>query len=482
MQREEEEEKPPISSRILEDATTKEDPNFDRKLDLVTAGARSYVREHMLTKITPVNCQLIISYILAMQTESSTLSTAYRITIVSKLVHLAEFHHPKSFRDMTRDDITLFLDRLRKSEAADPLHKWKGSYNHDLTLLIRFFKWLYYPDKPARQRIKKPDVIKNIAQQNRREITTYKPTDLWTEADDLLFCKYCPSKRDRAYHMVARDTAIRPGGLLNLKIKDIVWKNTDSYQVGEITTRDKTGVNTLPLIQSVPWLKDWLANGHPFPLVPDAIVFCGSGKKNTGRKLQKGTLNVIYNNYQKVIFPRLSQDPSVPPEDKARIEELIKTRKWTPYTRRHTAITEKSQTLSTPMLHQYAGWTPGSKMSAKYIHYFGNEVSNKLLEAAGIKPESGSENNKKGILKPKVCDNCKTANKPDAKICSNGKCRMILSYDAYLEKEQEHTQVKKEMEELRAEQARMKETMYGVIFSFMHGSDGSSSKSSKLKV
>jgi integrase len=469
MQREEEEEKPAVYGRIH--PQTDDDPNLDRKLDLVVEGARPHVREHMLTRITVVNCKTIIAYILALQAENNP-SQAYRIHIVFILMQLAKFHNPKSFQDMTRDDIIQFLDRLRKPESVDPLHKWQGSYGNNLRILKPFF----------RQYLRMPDVVDNLAPPRRKEITTYKPTDLWTEADDLLFCKYCPSKRDRAYHMVARDVGVRPGGLLNLKMKDIVWKNTDSYQIAEITVRDKTGVHTVPIIQGVPWLKDWLANGHPFPSVQDAIVFCGSGKKNTGRKLQKGTLNVIYNNYQKVIFPRLLQDPSVPAEDKARIEELIKTRKWTPYTRRHTAITEKSQTLSTPLLHQYAGWTPGSKMSAKYIHYFGNEVSNKLLEAAGIKPESGSENNKKGILKPKVCDNCKTANKPDAKICSNGKCRMILSYDAYLEKEQEHTQVKKEMEELRAEQARMKETMYGVIFSFMHGSDGGSSKSSKLKV
>ena len=27
---------------------------------------------------------------------------------------------------------------------------------------------------------------------------------MWTPADDLLFLKYCPNKRDRCYHAVSR--------------------------------------------------------------------------------------------------------------------------------------------------------------------------------------------------------------------------------------------------------------------------------------
>lgn len=33
-----------------------EDPNFDRKLDLATAGARLFIKEHLLNRITRGNC------------------------------------------------------------------------------------------------------------------------------------------------------------------------------------------------------------------------------------------------------------------------------------------------------------------------------------------------------------------------------------------------------------------------------------------
>jgi hypothetical protein len=64
---------------------------------------------------------------LAMQTEVGP-SERYRIDTLYKLKLLAEFHKPKTFKDMTRQDIIDFLDRLRKPESVDPLHKWIGSY------------------------------------------------------------------------------------------------------------------------------------------------------------------------------------------------------------------------------------------------------------------------------------------------------------------------------------------------------------------
>ena len=54
---------------------------------------------------------------------------------------------------MTRDDVLCYLDKCRKPENEDLLHKWIGSYNTKLVIISRFFKWLYYPniDSPKRR-------------------------------------------------------------------------------------------------------------------------------------------------------------------------------------------------------------------------------------------------------------------------------------------------------------------------------------------
>jgi integrase len=129
----------------------------------------------------------------------------------------------KKFIDITRDDILYFLNSLKKPEQIDPLHKSIGTYNNRLVLISRFFKWLYNPDLEANSR-PKPSILDNISQKKRKEVSTYKPSDLWTQEEDLLFLKYCPSKRDRACHMIFRDTSCRPHEILGLRIKDISFK------------------------------------------------------------------------------------------------------------------------------------------------------------------------------------------------------------------------------------------------------------------
>jgi hypothetical protein len=64
------------------------------------------------------------------------------------------------------------------------LHKWIGTYNLYRVLLIRFFRWLYYPDIEQKKR-PKPSIVDNTPQLKRKEKSRYKPTDLWTTEDDI---------------------------------------------------------------------------------------------------------------------------------------------------------------------------------------------------------------------------------------------------------------------------------------------------------
>ena len=67
-------------------------------------------------------------------------------------------------------------------------------------------------------------------------------------------------------------------------------------------------------------------------------------------------------------------------------------------------------------------------MHLKYLHYYGNESNESILEAYGIVTRDQKLSN---VLKPKQCPNCNEPNKPDGKFCA--KCRMVLTYDAYSE-------------------------------------------------
>ena len=228
----------------------------ERKINLITEGLEPRFSK-ALVNISNENALAIADFILSINIEISV-SDNHKRNYINVLTQLSKFYHNnKSFKEMNRQDILLFLDSLRKPENSDPLHKWVGTYNQYTVLLIKFFKWLYYPDIEPHKRVK-PQLLENIFQLKRKEISIYKPSDLWTKEDDLLFLKYCPSKRDKCYHMISRDTGCRPHEILKLRLKDITFKTAGNYQYAEILVNGKTGSRHIPLIDSIPYVKDWI--------------------------------------------------------------------------------------------------------------------------------------------------------------------------------------------------------------------------------
>jgi len=411
-------------------AAVKSSPILDKKIEELTAGlSASFVKS--LYSISVENAATIVEYIAAMKSEVN-LSDHYRKDLIELLSKFSKYRDSRPFKDLTRTDILEFLGSFRKTETQDPLHKWIGTYNTYRMHLLRFFKWFYYPDIEPRKR-PNPPVIENIAQLKRKEKSIYKPSDLWTQQDDLLFLKYCPSKRDKCYHAISRDLSARPHEILKLKIKDIAFKVVGTYQYVDVVVNGKTGTRPIPLINSIPYLKDYLDHEHPQPRNSNAPLICGVGR-GLGRHIKPTRIGYIYNEYKMHIFPKLLESPDVLPEDKQRIMELLK-KPWNPYIRRHSALTQKSTILKEHVLRQHAGWSGSSQMHLKYLHYFGNESNESLLEAYGIVAKGQQIDQ----LRPKQCPNCSEPNKPDSK----------LTYDAYSETLENQQEKEKELQSVK---------------------------------
>jgi hypothetical protein len=52
--------------------------------------------------------------------------------------------------------------------------------------------------------------------------------------------------------------------------------------------------------------------------------------KNFGRKMRGEAVNLIYRKYKLNYFPKLLEDPTISPEDKIKIKDLLK-KPWNPY-------------------------------------------------------------------------------------------------------------------------------------------------------
>jgi hypothetical protein len=150
---------------------------LDREIEETGAGLQKSYTE-FLRSIAKDNAATIVRYISAMKIEAN-LSDNYRRDLIVVLSKFSRYNHDRPFKDLVRDNIISFLETYRKTEAADPMHKWIGTYNIYRLHLLRFFKWLYYPDLEPDKR-PKPSIIENIPRLKRKQKSIYKPSDLWT--------------------------------------------------------------------------------------------------------------------------------------------------------------------------------------------------------------------------------------------------------------------------------------------------------------
>src|SRR5919199_109073 len=216
------------------------------------------------------------------------------------------------------------------------------------------------------------------------------------------------------------------------------------------------GSRHIPLIQSIPYVKDWLSN-HPSRNNPNSPLFVGLGRNSMGKQLSIEGLYGIYKYYKEKLFPKLLEDNTISNEDKEKIKGLI-AKPFNPYIRRHSALTEKSTKLKSSTLNQHAGWKPSSNMAQVYIHYFGNESSESLLEAYGIVTKN---NVPIDMLNPKICPNCNEGNTQDAKFCS--KCKMIMSFEGYQEALESQSKKEDELKVMKEQFNAMQSQMQTLI-------------------
>lgn len=125
---------------------------------------------------------------------------------------------------------------------------------------------------------------------------------------------------------MARDSSCMPSELLRLKVKDIVFKMASDKQYAEILVNGKTGSRSIPLINSLPYVKDHL-DDH----TPDSNSYVFRSAK-TLRNISSQTVTNMYNDYKKKYFPRLLRltDDTVSREDKEAIRSLL-AKPWNPY-------------------------------------------------------------------------------------------------------------------------------------------------------
>jgi integrase/recombinase XerD len=404
----------------------------------------------------PINRELVTKYY--HDIKSNGASDSHLNNILKAIISFSIFLGPdSSFLELrSKEPIIAFLDLRIRSEEVDPDKKWITTWNDYLSRVKHLVRWLY------NQRLKEekgeeilplsdwtsPAFI-NIKQKRTKRISPYSETELWELEDILTIIKYEAYKRNKAALALFWDLNARNHEVTLLKLRHIRLR--DKYGEGEIPHESKTGGGPILLRCSFPYVRDWL-NEHPFKNELDTRLICNL---YTGGPVKADAMWKMMVKLKGRIIRLLETGSITNQDERQRLEDLIKTKRWNPYCIRHSAITSDSDYLPGYGLNKKVRWSMNSRQPARYIkRRMGNDLKRQILVHDGIISEQEIQK-KPSVL---TCARCNFVNAVDFKFCS--KCSYPLIPEAYEEIKAEED---KKFQALRDKQEQLEQLIQSLI-------------------
>jgi len=203
--------------------------------------------------------------------------------------------------------------------------------------------------------------------------------------------------RTRALLATLYESEARPGELLGLRVRDLDFRE----QYAQVRVSGKTGERTIPLIRAIPYLRAWL-QVHPARGDPDAPLFA---------RVYRGRVGPVTVDALDNAFRRLRRRAGI-------------KRRVYPYMFRHTRLTELADNdLGEFKMKVVAGWTPDSRMAARYVHLSGRAGLAPILKMEGVEVPQ-EHRPRESPIRLAACPRCGTNNEGDAMFCM--RCGLAL--------------------------------------------------------
>ena len=358
-------------------------------------------------------------------------SESYQKNNLKAITNFAEWNHKQiptgSFFDIQdRETILKFLNTKRKDTATDPDGKWITTWNDYLDRIKVFFRWLYnYQKVTDKARLppsewKTPEFIQ-IKHIKSSRASPYTANEIWDIDELLSIIKYEPNLRNRAAIALLWDLDARNHEVTNIELRNVRLK--EQYGEGEIP-QGKTGSGPILLTVSFPYVRDWL-NNHPLKDYPKARLICDL---KTGKPLKPERLWDIMMQLRDRIETLVREGQIQDDDERKKLENMLRTKRWNPYCFRHSAITHDSDYLPGYALNKKVRWTMTSRQPGRYIkNRMGNTLKNTILEHNGIEIDPA------GKPKPttRTCPKCGLLNAITNDYCSKRECAYPLTTRAY---------------------------------------------------
>lgn len=256
-----------------------------------------------------------------------------------------------------------------------------------------FYRWLYDLDSGDPL----PPCIKWL--KGSKPPQTIQKENLITKTEVKKLVDTTPHLMYKALISVLYEGGLRPGELLNLRIRDVYFnKNHVTLKVQGKMER-KIGARDVYLFNSYDILRSWLED-HPFRNDPNHPVWIVTMKN-------KSYGNPIGIRFLSLLIKKLS--------GKAGIDKRV----W-PYLFRHSTATYWYGKYGEAIAKKMLGQAPDSKMSAVYNHLNEEDVLERMKQEHGVKVKKKEDTTE-------TCERCGHINGFGSSLCS--KCKKLLDKD-----------------------------------------------------
>lgn len=324
------------------------------------------------------NKEAILKFIDYLRSENISIS---RITRYFNDLKKLDYLLKKPFEKANKDDIRRVVAEVNNLSLSEASKK-------EMKILIRK---LYCFLRGIEKKGEYPEEVKWISlnmPSNHKKL----PEELLTEQEIQETIRACSNIRDKALVSALAESGCRVSEIGTRQIKHISFEQYGA----RITVDGKTGMRKILVINSAPYLQQWI-NNHPNNNNPEAPLWHNPQKNG-------------FLSYTRIshILKRAAKKAGI--KKKVHLHLL-----------RHSRATKLASIMSDGQLKTYLGWTAGSKMAGIYIHMSGKDTDEAVLRASGIEVKKDLSIS---ALQPLNCLRCKTVNGATNKCCKL--CGLIL--------------------------------------------------------
>lgn len=304
-------------------------------------------------KFSQKNLQLLYDYNDDMIIHSMADNTRYKnLAHYGKLTDMLQ----KDWVDATEKDIRNLVSKIMINHGENGK---ESGYSFGLKISIKSIARFVHLGSRAKPEDGELPMIKFIKPKKPKDKLTRE--DLPTDKEIQKILSACAdSSRDKAMFAVHAEAGTRVGELLGLAIKDFT---IDKFG-GIIKVDGKTGVRSIRIVKSVPYLTKWL-NDHPNKDDRKSPMWVYISLSDTfGQPINYAG---FYNILQK------------------RLRQAGITRRICSHYFRHKEITDLAGRLTESESRMRHGWEKGSLMPTRYSHLNQEDLDEKMLGIMGVK-------------------------------------------------------------------------------------------------